>query len=94
MDDYSNTVIIGSKPIMNYIVASITLFNQGVEKIIIRARGRHILKAVDVTELLKNVFFKEVIIDEILINTDVLHREDGKKVNISSIQIHLVSKKH
>ncbi|MBM3291125.1 DNA-binding protein Alba [Candidatus Bathyarchaeota archaeon] len=92
IDDYSNTVIISSKPIMNYVVASITLFNQGVEKVIIRARGRHISKAIDVTELLKNTFFKGVIIEEILIGTDILHRDDGKKVNISSIQINLVTK--
>ncbi len=40
-------VIMGVKPIMNYVVACLTLFNDGNETIRIRARGKHINKAVD-----------------------------------------------
>ncbi|MBN1683529.1 DNA-binding protein Alba [Candidatus Bathyarchaeota archaeon] len=90
--DQKYYVIIGSKPIMNYVTASLTLFNQGSKKIIIRARGRNIPKAVDATELLRRVFLKDIIIEDITIDTDVLERKDKVKANISIIQI-ILSKK-
>lgn len=48
-----NTVIVGSKPIDNYVLAAIVLFNQGAEYIILKGRGPNISRAVDVYNALK-----------------------------------------
>jgi len=42
-----NAVLIGSKPIITYIVATLTQFNKGNEKIVLKARGRAISRAVE-----------------------------------------------
>lgn len=84
-----NLVIMGSKPIMNYVVACLTLFNDGAETIIVRARGKHINKAVDMVQLLRRVFLKDAVINDIKVGTDTLTRDDGKEAQISIIEITL-----
>lgn len=42
-----NTVLIGKKPVMNYVVACLTFFNSGAKKVAVKARGRAISRAVD-----------------------------------------------
>lgn len=82
-----NIVIMGMKPIMNYIVACLTLFNSGAETVRIRARGKHINKAVDAVELLRRIFLRDAIIKTIKIGTDDLVRDDGKEAKVSTIEI-------
>ncbi len=52
----SNTVFIGRKPVLNYVLACMTLFKSGHEDVIIKARGQSISRAVDVVEVLKSRF--------------------------------------
>lgn len=84
-----NVVIMGIKPIMNYVVACLTLFNAGAETVLIRARGKHINKAVDVVELLRRVFLKDAVISKIKVGTDTLKRDDGEEAHVSIIEITL-----
>jgi len=44
-------VLIGRKPVMNYVLACITLFHSGAKEVNIKARGRAISRAVDVAEI-------------------------------------------
>lgn len=46
-----NTVFVGTKPPMNYVLAAITLFHDNAKQISIKARGRAISRAVDVAEI-------------------------------------------
>lgn len=48
-----NIVVIGKKSVANYVLASIVLFNQGMDEVIIKGRGEAISKAVDVYNALK-----------------------------------------
>jgi DNA-binding protein len=84
-----NVVIMGVKPIMNYVVACLTLFNAGAETVLIRARGKHINKAVDMVELLRRVFLKDAVIRNIKVDTDSLKRDDGAEAYVSVIEITL-----
>ncbi len=88
-----NLVIMGVKPIMNYVVACLTLFNDGAETVIVRARGKHINKAVDMVQLLRRVFLKDAVIRDIRVGTDTLTRDDGKEAQISIIEITLAAEK-
>ena len=80
-------VIMGVKPIMNYVVACLTLFNDGNETVRIRARGKHINKAVDTVELLRRVFFRDLVVRKTRIGTDLLIRDDGNEAKVSVIEI-------
>ena len=84
----SNVVFIGSKPVMNYVVACVTFFNQGVKEVILRARGSAISTAVDVVELLRRAFVNDLIIKNIAIDTEAVDRE-GRKSNVSTIEINI-----
>lgn len=82
-------VIVGLKPIMNYVVACMTLFNSGASLVRVRARGRHISKAVDVVEMLRRVFLRDLVVDKIDLGTDVHTAPSGREASVSTIEIRL-----
>jgi len=82
-----NVVLIGRKPVMNYVTACITFFNSGEKQVIVKARGRAICRAVDTVELLHRAFVKDLEIKRIDINTEELVRAEGQKSNVSTIEI-------
>ena len=85
--DRSNTVFIGRKPVLNYVLACMTLFKSGHEDVIIKARGRSISRAVDVVEVLKNRFMPNAKVTDIKIGTETVEGEDRGPSNISTIDI-------
>lgn len=86
----SNTVYIGKKPVMNYVLACLTLFQNGANEITIKARGRSISTAVDSAEILRKKFSPDVQVKEIKIDTEqVKDNETGASSNVSSIEIML-----
>ncbi len=88
-DSSRDFVIVGMKPVMNYVVACMTLFNAGSSLINVRARGRHISKAVDVVEMLRRVFLKDVAVEKIDIGTEVHTSYNGREASVSTIEIRL-----
>ena len=84
-----NTVYIGKKPAMNYVLAVVTQFNSGSDEITIKARGRSISRAVDVAEIVRNRFVQDCTVKDISIATESLEREEGNMANVSSIEITL-----
>ncbi len=86
----TNIVVVGVKPTMNYVVACLTLFNAGAPEVRVRARGRHISKAVDVVEMLKRVFLKGVVVEDVSLGTEVLTDRSGRDSSVSTIGIKLM----
>jgi DNA-binding protein len=83
-----NFVLIGKKPVMNYVTACITFFNSGEKQVVVKARGRAISRAVDTVELLRRAFVKNLAIKNVDINTEELFRAEGnQKSNVSTIEI-------
>ena len=87
-----NYVLIGQKPVMKYVVACLTSFNAGYKKVVVKARGRAISRAVDTSELLRRVFMKDVVVEKIEIGTVELSSPDRPKSNVSTMEIVLVKK--
>lgn len=81
-----NSVFIGRRPTMNYVMAAMMILNKG-DECTIKARGRAISHAVDVCEILKNRFLKNVEYKDIVISTEALSGENGQNSNVSSIEI-------
>ena len=87
----SNTVLIGKKPVMNYVLAGLTLIQNGQDTVGIKARGRSISKAVDVAQIITKRFATDVTVKGMDINTEqVKSLETGNLNNVSSMEIHLV----
>lgn len=87
-----NTVFVGNKPVMNYVLAVVTQFNNGAPEVAIKARGRAISRAVDTAEIALNRFLENVSKKEISTSTEIIDTDSGK-TNVSSIEIVLVNRK-
>jgi len=86
----SNTVFIGRKPVLNYVLACMTLFKSGQEEIIIKARGRSISTAVDTVEVTRNRFMSDLKVADISIGTEELTSQARPgPTNVSTIEIKL-----
>lgn len=79
-------VFVGSKPVMNYVLAVVTQFNGGANEVRIMARGRAISRAVDVAEVSRARFLADVSVKNIQISTEVLNTDRGE-TNVSAIEI-------
>ena len=88
----SSAVLIGKKPIMNYVLACITFFHGGAKEVSIKARGRSISRAIDVAEVVRHRFLPDVKIKSIEIGTDQFESEEQgtSATNVSTIEITLV----
>ena len=87
-----NIIYVGNKPVMNYVLAVVTQFNNGADEVLIKARGRAISRAVDVAEIARNRFLTEASVKDIAISTESLSTETGE-TNVSAIEITVVSNK-
>ncbi len=85
-----NIVYVGQKPTMSYVLAVITQFSGGLKEVHLKARGRSISRAVDVSEIVRNRFLRDVKIKSIETGTEEMVVEDGNKINVSTIDINLV----
>jgi len=84
-----NTIYVGTKPAMSYVLAVITHFNSSdVKEVALKARGRAITTAVDTAEIVRRKFLKELKATKITIGTEELQREEGTR-NVSTIEITL-----
>lgn len=82
-----NTVYIGKKGVMGYVLAVVTQFNNGAEHVVIKARGKLISRAVDVAEIVRNRFLNDAKVRDISIKTEELTSEDGSLSKVSAIEI-------
>jgi DNA-binding protein len=73
-----NTVFVGNKPVMNYVLAVVTQFNNGADEVAIKARGKAISRAVDTAEIALNRFLDNVAKKEIITSTEVIDTDSGK----------------
>ena len=82
-----NTIYVGTKPAMSYVLAVITHFNESKAKdVTLKARGKAITTSIDVVEIVRRKFMKDLTLEKIEIGTEELQREDGTR-NVSTIEI-------
>ncbi len=84
-----NTVYVGSKPAMSYVLAVVTQFSEGNDTVHVKARGKAISRAVDVAEIVRDRFVEDANVHDITIGTDEIETDEGDELNVSSIQIDL-----
>lgn len=90
-----NVVFIGSKPFMNYVTGVVMQFTtKGASEVVVKARGKFISRAVDVAEVATKRFLKEhhIEVKDIKIDSEEFENKEGKRVNVSTIEITLAKK--
>tara|TARA_Y100000310_G_scaffold317961_1_gene371467 strand:+ start:63 stop:398 length:336 start_codon:yes stop_codon:yes gene_type:complete len=90
-DKDDNVVFIGSKPFMNYVRAVEVQFGrEGCNEVVVKARGKFISRAVDVEQVVKHgPIGKTVSTKNLITNSEQFENKEGKKVNVSTIEITL-----
>lgn len=92
-DNKDNTIFIGGKPFMNYVTAVTMQFNaKGMTEVVVKSRGKFISKAVDVVEVARKKFLREMNLEvkDIKIDSEEFENKEKKKVNVSTIEIKLI----
>ena len=90
-----NVVFIGSKPFMNYVTSVVMQFTiKKRDTVIIKARGKFITRAVDVAEVSKKRFLQDqkIKIKDIKTDSEEFENKEGRKINVSTIEITLSNK--
>jgi DNA-binding protein len=79
MTEKSDIVFIGSKTPMDYVLAVITrLSASNAKEVILKARGQAITTAVDVAEITRNRFIKDLKVSKIAIGTEEMPPREGE----------------
>ena len=92
MAEGSATVFIGSKPPMDYVLAVMTRISAGnAKEVVLKARGQAITTAVDVAEITKSRFLKDLKVGRIAIGTEEMPAREGENRSrmVSTIEITL-----
>lgn len=80
-------VLVGRKPTMNYVLATTLPLAEG-RRVVLKARGRAIAKAVDVVEVVRRRFVQNAVVEKINIGTEEGKvGNDGRQRNVSTIEI-------
>lgn len=94
MPEKDSAVLVGSKPLMSYVLAVVTQFGGGKKEVTIKARGNAISKAVDAAEIVRHKFAKDVEIKSIKTDTESVKSSDGRDVSVSTIAILMAKQAH
>jgi DNA-binding protein Alba len=92
MTDETKIVFIGRKPAMSYVLAIITsLSASNAKEITLKARGQAITTAVDVAEIARNRFLKDLTVSKIAIGTEEMPPREGENSSrmVSTMEITL-----
>ncbi len=94
MSESSEAVIlVGRKPTMNYVLATTMPLAEG-KKVVLKARGRAISKAVDVAQVVTRRFMQDAEIESVNIGTEEGRvGQDGRPRSVSTIEITITPKK-
>jgi len=89
-NEKDNCIFIGGKPFMNYVTGVVVQFTtHGANEVIIKSRGKFISKAVDVAEVSRRKFLAEqnISVKDLRIGSEEFENEEGKKINVSFLEI-------
>ena len=82
-----NLILIGVKPLVTYVNSTLTQLST-LPTVTIKARGKRITQAVDVSQfILKRMHSIGYSISDVRISSDALQSKDGKTRNVSTIEI-------
>ena len=87
-----DVIFVGTKPIMTYVSATLTQLSTR-ETVTIKARGKRITQAVDVSQMIvKRMDTVGYFISGVRISSDSLTSQDGKQRNVSTMEIDISKK--
>ena len=96
MTENADVIFVGNKPPMSYVLAIITSLSQSnLNAITLKARGQAITTAVDVAEITRNRFVKDLKVSKIAIGTAEMPPREGENKSrmVSTMEITMTKDK-
>ena len=96
MTENADVIFVGNKPPMSYVLAIITSLSSGnLKEITLKARGQAITTAVDVAEITRNRFVKDLKVSKIAIGTAEMPPREGENKSrmVSTMEITMSKEK-
>ncbi|MBW2985208.1 DNA-binding protein Alba [Candidatus Woesearchaeota archaeon] len=86
-----NCIFVGGKPFMNYVTGIVMQFTtKDAKEVIVKARGKFISRAVDISEVTtKRFLVGQVKVEDIAIDSEDFKNKEGKEIRVSTIEITL-----
>jgi len=78
-------ILVGKKPTPSYIQAILTAVARGVSEVVLKARGRNISKAVDVSQLALRIVLKDFEVTNVNIGSEEV--TGGRRVSTIEIRM-------
>jgi len=78
-------ILIGRKPAASYIQAILTAAARGISEVVLKARGRNISKAVDVSQLALRVVLKDFEVYDVKVGSEEV--TGGRRVSTIEIRM-------
>ena len=87
----NDVIFVGNKPPMSYVLAIMTAFSGDQKEVTLKARGQAITTTVDVAEIARNRFMKDLKVSKITIGTVEMPPREGESKSrmVSTIEITL-----
>ena len=79
-------IYIGNKRVMSYVLMAVMYFQRGDQRVVFKARGRAISKAVDAATILTSRFLPDADVTEVKIGSEKMG-EEGNERFVSTIEI-------
>ncbi|OYT26643.1 MAG: DNA-binding protein Alba [Thermoprotei archaeon ex4572_64] len=82
------TILVGKKPTTNYVIATVMQFNAGSKRVILKARGAAIARAVSTAVMVRDRFLpNQVKIADVKLISDRIGGQAGKERTVAAIEI-------
>jgi len=82
------TILVGKKPTTNYVIATVMAFNAGVKKVVLKARGAAISKAVSTAVMVRDRFLPgKVQIKDVKLLSDKVQGQVGRERTVAAVEI-------
>ena len=94
MTENADVVFVGNKPPMSYVLAIMTSLSANQKEVTLKARGQAITTAVDVAEITRNRFIKDLKVSNLSIGTAEMPPREGESKSrmVSTMEITLSKK--
>ena len=93
-DTRDKAFFVGEKPLMNYVTAAVMHFtSKNSSELILKARGKFMNRAIDVSQVLLNRFLKDQAeLNNVKLGSEEFTNREGKKVRVSTVEISIKRK--
>jgi DNA-binding protein len=82
------TILVGKKPTTNYVIATVMAFNSGVKRVILKARGVAIARAVSTAVMVRDRFLPgKVQVKDIKLLSDKVQGQGGRERTVAAVEI-------